>query len=170
MPARRLDPRALHDALRDAGVTHVVTVPDTHQRTLLAVLAEEESPVLVTVCTEDEAFAVAAGLWAGGHAPLLLIQNAGLFAAMNSLRGIALDARVPTPMLVGEFLRDPAVPSRDHAVRVVGLTEPTLELWGVPHHRLEQPGDLVHIGAAVARAHEERGPVALLVGAETGEP
>ena len=169
MSAERLDPRALLAALQEAGVTHVLTVPDTHQRSLLALLAVTDSPQLIYVCAEDEAFALAAGLWVGGHKPLLLIQNAGLFASMNSLRGIALDAGVPAPMLIGEFLRDPEVPSRENAARVVSLTEPTLELWGVPYHRLEQPDDIAQIGPAVERAFAERCPVALLVGALTAE-
>jgi hypothetical protein len=40
-------------AIRQARVTHVVTVPDTHQRTLLDLLAASAEPELVTVCTED---------------------------------------------------------------------------------------------------------------------
>lgn len=169
MTAERLDPGALLAALREAGVTHVITVPDTHQRSLLSLLALTDSPQLIYVCAEDEAFALAAGLWVGGQVPLLLIQNAGLFASMNSLRGISLDGGVPAPMLIGEFLRDPELPSRENAARVVSLTEPTLELWGVPYHRLEHPGDLAQIGPAVQQALESRGPVALLVGALTAE-
>lgn len=169
MTAERLDPRALLRALQEAGVTHVITVPDTHQRSLLDLLTSAESPQLVTVCAEDEAFAIAAGLWVGGHVPLLLIQNAGLFASMNSLRGIALDGRVPMPLLIGEYLRDPEVASRDNAARVVSLTEPTLELWGVPYRSLEQPADVGHIRPAVQQALRDRGPVALLVGALTAE-
>lgn len=165
--ARSLDPAAMLEQLRAAAVTHVVTVPDTHQKSLLALLAEEGDPALVTVCTEDEAIGVAAGLWAGGARPVLLIQNAGLFASMNSLRGISLDGRVPTCMLVGEYLRDPAVPSRRNAARVVHLTEPTLDVWGVPYHRLEQDEDLAVIPAAYEQAMRERGPVVLLVGAPT---
>jgi sulfopyruvate decarboxylase subunit alpha len=156
-------------ALQDAGVTHVITVPDTHQRSLLALLADADSPELVYVCAEDEAFAMAAGLWVGGHVPLLLIQNAGFFASMNSLRGIALDGKVPIPMLIGEYFRDPGVPSRENALRVVSLTEPTLELWGVPYHRLEHPADIDQIRTGVSEALRGRGPVALLVGALTAE-
>ena len=49
------------------GVTHVVTVPDTHQRTLLELLAEDSRLSLLTVSTEDEAIGVNAGLWIGGR-------------------------------------------------------------------------------------------------------
>jgi sulfopyruvate decarboxylase TPP-binding subunit len=164
-----LDPVLILQHIRQAQVSHVVTVPDTHQRTLLELLAKSEDPRLLTVCTEDEAIAVGAGLYIGGVRPLLLIQNAGLFASMNTLRGISLDGRVPTCLLIGEFQRDPNVPSRENTARVVHLLEPTLEAWGVPYYRLDQPGDLRQIPVAYERSLEERGPVALLVGASTAE-
>ena len=34
---------------------------------------------------------------------MLLIQNNGLLASINALKAIALEARVPTFMLVGQF-------------------------------------------------------------------
>src|SRR5687767_4556167 len=98
--------RLLHQQIIDLGVSHVVTVPDTHQRTLLASLYAEPRIEVITVSTEDEAICASAGLWMGGAEPLLLIQNLGLFAAMNALRGIAQDKNVPTCMLVGQFSRD----------------------------------------------------------------
>ena len=45
-------------ALRAAGVTHVVIVPDTHQRTVLAELARQSQIRVITACTEDEAIAI----------------------------------------------------------------------------------------------------------------
>ena len=54
--------------------------------------------------------------------------------------------------------------SRSRAVRMV---EPTLDVWGVPHWRLEGPDDLGNIRAAHERAHETLGPAALIVGAPT---
>ncbi|MGH9847960.1 MAG: hypothetical protein ACREEM_55445, partial [Blastocatellia bacterium] len=74
-PARAVDAQALLDAMRSAGITHVLTVPDTHQRTLPALLAETDTPKLITVCTEDEAIGINAGLYIGGARPMLLIQN-----------------------------------------------------------------------------------------------
>src|SRR5688572_16214637 len=89
--------------IRALGITHVITVPDTHQKTLLDLLLANERPQLVTACTEDEAVAINAGLWIGGARPMLLIQNVGLFACANSIRGIALDSQIPTFMLIGQF-------------------------------------------------------------------
>src|SRR5947207_13982518 len=76
------------------GVTHVVNVPDTHQRTVLAALARESRIRLLTACTEDEAIAINAGLWIGGQRPFLSIQHVGLLAALNNVKGIRMDARI----------------------------------------------------------------------------
>ncbi len=167
--ASSLSPEGMLEQIRAAAVSHVVTVPDTHQRSLLALLAASGDPRLLTVCTEDEAIALNAGLYLGGTRPLLLIQNTGFFAAMNSLRGVALDGRIPTCMLIGEFSRDPRLPSAQNPGRVVHLLEPTLELWGVPYYRLEQEEDLPLIGVAYERSLAHNGPVALLVGATTAD-
>lgn len=155
--------------IRRAGATHVITVPDTHQKTLLDLLAASADPELISVCTEDEAMGVNLGLYMGGRRPLLLIQNSGFYAAMNTVRGLSLDARVPACMLIGEYSRDPAVAPADHASRLVRLLEPTLATWEIPYYRLDEPSDLDAIPQAMDRAWRDRGPVALLVGAPTAE-
>jgi sulfopyruvate decarboxylase TPP-binding subunit len=168
--ARPLAPEAMLAAIRQARVTHMVTVPDTHQRTLLDLLAASPEPELITVCTEDEAMGVNLGLFLGGKRPMLLIQNSGFYAAMNTIRGLSLDARVPACMLIGEFLRDPAVAPAEHATRLVHLLEPTLRTWKIPYYRLDGPDDLAAIPQAMGEAWRDRKPVALLVGAPTAEP
>ncbi len=166
--ARAVDPQALLDAIRAAGITHVLTVPDTHQRTLLDLLAETDTPRLITICTEDEAIAINAGLYIGGARPMLLIQNNGFYACVNTLKAIPLDAQVPTFMLIGEHGRDLSHPSRENDDRSVRMLEPTLELWGVPYFRLERPDDIGNFGRAYRQCVEQGGPVAVLVGAPTG--
>lgn len=167
--AESLDPRAMLAEIRAAGISHVVTVPDTHQKSLLALLSTSDTPRLVTVCTEDEAMGVNLGLFMGGQRPMLLIQNSGCYAALNTLRGLALDCRVPTCMLIGEFSRDPRTAPQDHPARLVHLLEPTLRLWGVSIRRLDRPRDVAAIPLAVDEAWRTRGPVAMLVGATTME-
>lgn len=166
--ARSVDPGAILAALRAIGITHVITVPDTHQRTLLTLLAESSHPRLITVCTEDEAIAINAGVYIGGARPLLLIQNNGLYACLNALKAISLDARVPTLMLVGEHGRDLAVASRENSERSVRMLEPTLELWEVPYFRLDDPEHLSRLEVAHRLSIERAWPVAVLLGAPTG--
>jgi sulfopyruvate decarboxylase subunit alpha len=159
--------RALFDEIRRLGFTHVITVPDTHQKTLLSLLAETERPRLLTVCTEDEAIAINAGLYIGGQQPMMLIQNNGLLASINAMKAIALEARVPTFMLVGQFARDVTKPNAESHLRAVRMIEPTLETWGVPCYPIESPDDLPRFAEAYQRCLEERGPSVVLLGAPT---
>ena len=157
---------ALAAELRRIGVTHVVTVPDTMQRTLTAALEAQGDPVLVPVCTEDEAMGVNAGLYVTGHRPMLLIQNTGFYASLNTMRGIALDAQIPTFIFVGDFGRDPTKPISESPARV-RFTAPTLEAWGIPYYRIDGPDDVGALDGAFAQAYERRGPVVIIIGAST---
>ena len=155
------------DELRKLGITHVINVPDTHQRTLLAELSRQSDIRLVTACTEDEAIAINAGLWIGGQRPVLSIQQVGLLAALNNVKGIAMDARIPTCMLVGYFGRDINRPARDNPATAVRLIEPTLDTWGVAYFPLERPEDVRAIADAYRLSVEHSGPSVVLIGAPT---
>jgi len=159
--------QAMLDELHALGVSHVINVPDTHQRTLLDMLARDTRIQLLTACTEDEAVAIHAGLYIGGQRPVLLIQQTGLLAALNNIKGISMDARIPTCMLVGYFGRDVTRSARENAARVIHLIEPTLDAWGIPYFPLETPDDLPAVRQAFACSLEQQGPAVVLVGAPT---
>jgi sulfopyruvate decarboxylase TPP-binding subunit len=158
---------AIVQELQALGITHVINVPDTHQRTLLAALARQSQMRLLTACTEDEAIAINAGLYIGGQRPILSIQQVGLLAAMNNVKGIAMDGRIPTCMLVGYFGRDVTRTARQNAARAIHLIEPTLDTWGIPYFPIEGPDDLHAIASAYRHSLEHLGPSVILVGAPT---
>ena len=158
---------AIIEELRRLGVTHVVNVPDTHQRTLLDGLARQREIQLITACTEDEAIALSAGLWIGGQRPVLSIQQVGLLAALNNVKGICIDARIPTCMLVGYFGRDVNRAARENTATAVRLIEPTLDAWGVAYFPIEEPADIGAIALAYQHALEHAGPAVVLIGAPT---
>jgi sulfopyruvate decarboxylase TPP-binding subunit len=106
-------------------------------------------------------------LWIGGQRPVLSIQQVGLLAAMNNVKGIAMDARIPTCMLVGYFGRDVTKTPREHAANSLKLIEPTLDAWGVAYFPVERPADLPAIGEAYRYAIEHNGPAVVLIGAPT---
>jgi len=159
--------RLIHSAIRDLGVTHILSVPDTHQKTLLALLMADAELTTITLASEDEALCVNAGLWIGGVEPLVVIQNVGLFAAMNALRGVAMDMKVPTCMLVGQYGRDVAKPVQDNASSGVRLIEPLLQTLGVTFYRLDHESDLGVLKKAFEESRNQRKPVVVLVGAPT---
>ena len=165
--ARPVDSEAIVGEILKLGITHVICVPDTIQKTVIARLMELAVPRTLIVCTEDEAIGINAGLYIGGQNPMMLIQNNGIHASINTMKAIALDAKVPTFIVVGQFLRDVAKPPEEQRASAVRLLEPTLETWGVPFFRLEGPEDIGAFEQAYRRAHEDKGPAVVIVGAPT---
>ena len=169
MPSAESIPAAdLLAALRAAGVTDVVAVPDTHQRTLIELLLASGEPRFIQCTTEDEAIAIAAGLVVGGRRPILQIQHAGMYASVNNLRGVAIDGAFPLVFLIGLLGRDPRKPPRENFDSMVRYAEPLLDALEVPHFLLDRPTDLHRLDEAFRLAEERSGPVALFVGAMTG--
>ena len=165
--ARPVSAEAILRELFDLRISHVINVPDTHQRTLLKALSQQSQIRVLTACTEDEAIAINAGLWIGGQRPILSIQQVGLLAALNNVKGIAMDGHIPTCMLVGYFGRDVSLSARDNPGRGVKLIEPTLDAWGVAYFPIETPADIGAIGKAYRHSLEHSGPSVVLIGAPT---
>ncbi|HLG12535.1 MAG TPA: thiamine pyrophosphate-binding protein [Dehalococcoidia bacterium] len=157
----------LHAEISKLGVEHLLIVPDTHQKTLLASLKDDPAFKMHTFSTEDEAICVNSGLWMGGAEALVIIQNVGLFAAMNALRGVAIDMKVPTLLIVGQFGRDVSKTVEENAPTGVRLIEPVLDAMGVPYYRLDFSEDVGVLRTAYDRSRAERGPVVVLIGAPT---
>jgi sulfopyruvate decarboxylase TPP-binding subunit len=155
------------DAPRPGHLGWILSVPDTHQRTVLAALDKEPSLRVLTCATEDEANAVAAGLWIGGEPCVVMIQHAGLYASVNTLRGVAMDGRVPIFYMIGLLGREPDRNPSQSRRSMVRYCEPLLDTFGVPHARLEGPDDLHLIPEYYRLSRERRGPAAVLVGLET---
>jgi sulfopyruvate decarboxylase TPP-binding subunit len=145
----------------------ILSVPDTHQRTVLAALDKERALRVLTCATEDEANAVAAGLYIGGEPVVVMIQHAGLYASVNTLRGVAIDGRVPIFYMIGLLSREKDREPSESRHSMVRYCEPLLDTFGVPHARLEGPDDLHFIPEYYRLSHERRGPAAVLVGLET---
>jgi sulfopyruvate decarboxylase subunit alpha len=145
----------------------ILSVPDTHQRTVLAALDKERALRVLTCATEDEAVAISAGLWIGGEPSVIMIQHAGLYASVNTLRGVGLDGRIPLFYMIGLLSREKDKDPRESRHSMVRYCEPLLDTFGVPHARLEGPDDLHLVPKYFRMARERRGPTAVLVGLET---
>ncbi|MEH6944825.1 thiamine pyrophosphate-binding protein [Bacillus sp. JJ722] len=163
---------AILDELKACGITHVVTVPDYVQLSVHRFLEQGYLPeVSVVPCsTEDEAIVIAAGLYIGGKVPVVIIQNQGLYACVNNLRGMGLDSNVPIFMMIGQFGREFSnlgKDTRDSSRRVVRILEPLLDMLEVPYLCLEGPEDIGNIQKAFEISRKHQSPAALLIGAHT---
>ncbi|MFN8555963.1 MAG: thiamine pyrophosphate-binding protein [Dehalococcoidia bacterium] len=166
-PPQSIPADLLIDALRQCGCTTVVTVPDTHQRTLMSAIAAGDQFRMITCATEDEATTIAAGLWIGGDEPVLLIQHAGIYASVNTMRGVAMDGHIPLFYLVGLLQREPDRAPRDSNHSMVKYCEPLLDTFGVPHELIDGPDDVPRIPELFRLSRERRGPAAALIGLPT---
>lgn len=159
---------ALLQALRQAGVTHAVTVPDFVQFALHERLAAPDAGIAhVYAASEDQALTTATGLHVGGAVPVVLVQNQGLYKGLNTLRATGLDAGVPLVILAGQFGREadnigrPMTESRRSMVR---LMQPLLDAIGVRHWALDDDADIGCVAEAFAHARTAETAAVVLVG------
>ena len=125
---------AFLDALRSAGVTHVVGLPDTETGPVFDG-SHLPPPRVICVCREAEALGIAAGLWAGGARPLVLIQSTGFFESGDCLRNLVHELEVPLDIAIGY---------RGHSGKLNAGTpdtareflEPLLAAWRLPSRTL----------------------------------
>jgi sulfopyruvate decarboxylase TPP-binding subunit len=154
-------------ALRAAGATHVVVVPDTHQRTVLELLDHGGEIPVVRCAAEDDVFGVCAGLWLAGARPVAVIQQLGIYAGANALRGMVHDQRVPLAILAGLYGRDVGTPLAEDPTPAVRLCTPVLDALEIPWRLVAGPEDADVIARELAAAFQERRAAAVLLGAPT---
>ena len=146
--------------LRDCGVTHVVTVPDS-------TLGQWEADIeasgirLVRVCREGEAWALAAGLFLGGALPLVMIQCTGFFESGDALRNVLHDWQLPIPSIIGyrSYLSQETLPG-DTCLR---FTEPLLAAWQLEYRLVSRPEDFEVMADHLRLSLAERKPGVVLV-------
>lgn len=170
-------------ALVSAGVTHVVGIPDNTSGPLFDLVDRHPTLRLVTVTREGEAFAIASGLWLGGTSPFVVIQNTGLLESGDSLRGTAVRMGAPIPMLItgrgyATMERAGLTPDEPRTIELLTrqevdsialLTEPTLEVWGIPFRRCSGDQDPIDaIRWTIAEAREQGRPTAAVVARALG--
>jgi len=160
LTASRID-----EALRRAEVNWAVSVPDWVQLPLYERLQARSEVSVLPTCAEDEAVAAAAGLTLAGAVPVVLVQNQGLYAAVNNIRAITLDGDIPMVFIVGQFGLEAAKVGRpfdESGRRVVRLLPRLLDALELPWRPLDDERDLVNIEWAYAERLEGRSSVLVM--------
>jgi len=149
-------------ALRGAGVSHVVWLPDSELGRWDAALSSDPDLRLVRVCREGEAFAVAAGLLIGGKRPIVLIQCTGLFEAGDALRNVVHDLKLPVFMVVGvrSWYAHQQGKSMDSCPV---FTLPVVEAWRLPYVMFDRNRTADDLAAEYRRARAEHRPGVVLL-------
>ena len=105
---------AIIEAVKAAGVSHVLSVPDLHTaKGLLSPITADPDMTLIRTCKEDETLGIAAGLTYGAKRALILIQYTGFLYAMNAIRAVACEHKQPMCMMIGLLSKEPGVPPQE---------------------------------------------------------
>lgn len=153
------------EQIKAAGVKHILSVPDLHTSAgLLRPIAGDSDFTHIRVCKEDECLGIAAGLTYGNHRSLMLVQYTGFLYAMNAIRGVACEQKLPICMMIGMLGKEPGVPpteSRRFGLRII---EPILDVMGIAHTCIETDADTGRIAPAIEEAWRLSRPTAILIG------
>lgn len=157
-----LEGPAVADCLEECGVSHVIWLPDSVLGQWEPALRARERPLLLRVCREGEAFALAAGLILGGKKPMILIQCTGLFEAGDALRNVVHDLKLPIFLIVGvrSYYAHRQGASGDSCPV---FTEPILQAWQVPYVIFEERHTVQDLADAYRQAQAEGRPAAVLL-------
>ena len=124
------------DVLKEAGVKHIVYVPDAGHSTAIR-LAESDNDIhSVVLTTEEEGIGYLAGAWLGGERGALLMQSSGVGNCINTL---ALPACARFPLLMVVTMRGDWAEFNPWQNPMGQATEPALKLMGVMTWRADEP-------------------------------
>jgi sulfopyruvate decarboxylase subunit alpha len=152
-------------ALKASGIEYVLSVPDiVTSGGLLRPIARDPAFKLIRVCKEDECIGIASGLSYCDKRALALIQHTGFLDSINAIRGVAVEYAQPICMMIGLLQHDPRTTPRNSPRYGVRIVEPILDAMGIPHHLINEDGDVGKIAPAIEDAYANSHPVALLVG------
>jgi sulfopyruvate decarboxylase subunit alpha len=158
-------------AIKDAGVGHILSVPDLHtSHGLLKPIASDPDLRLIRVCKEDECLGISAGLSYADKRAVILIQYTGFLYAMNAIRAVAVEHKMPMCLMIGLLGNKPGeapAGSKRAGLRVI---QPILDLFGIPHDLIDTDADVPRIAPAIRDAYEKSHPTAILIGRRPAYP
>lgn len=152
--------QAIIDGLRATGIDFVASLPDGSMVDLVEMIDRNNDIIHIPLSREEEGVGVCTGGYVSGRRCALLMQNAGLLNACNSLTTTALQFEIPMLLLVlyAGARGDMAFPQLGE------VTEPVLTALGIKYYHLDdldKASDI--IGGALVQAYNLKKPVAILI-------
>ena len=153
-------PERIVEALKQAGINFLCSLPDANLAKLLAAVDQEKSLTHVTLCREEEGIGICTGAYIGGRTPAIIMQNGGLLNSCNALTTTALNFNIPVVLLV-YYAGDLG----DEGFSMLGsVTEPVLQGLNIRYYVLRKEEDIaVTVKGAATLALDSRKPVAVLL-------
>ena len=161
--AASLSPETVMRQMKQNGVTYIVWLPDSETNWLFLLMQADPDLRLVGVTRDGHGCSIAAGLYAGGRRPMMLIQNTGMLESGDSIRGWLMGLNVPIVLMVGYRGYTRHGVNTDTAAT---YTERFLMAFNISFYLVENDGDSDRITTAFQEAERTRKPVVVLVGDE----
>ena len=161
--ADSLSPETVMAQMKANKVTDIVWLPDSETNWLYLLMKADPDLRLIGVTREGHGCSIAAGLYAGGRKPMMLIQNTGMLESGDSIRGWLMGLNVPIVLMVGYrgYTRHGVITDT-----VAHYTERFLMAFDIPFYLVENDGDADRISIAFEQAEKTKKPVVVLVGDE----
>ena len=149
-------------ALKAADIRQVGYVPDAGHARLIELCRADPDVRTVSLTTEEEGIALAAGAWLGGQRCALLMQSSGVGNCINML---SLQVSIRFPLLMLVTMRGEWAEFNPWQNPMGQATERALKLMGVTTWRADAPQDVAPLlTSAASMAFEGDGSCALLLG------
>jgi sulfopyruvate decarboxylase alpha subunit len=132
-------------ALKSADIRQIGYVPDAGHSRLIELCVADAAIRAVSLTTEEEGIALAAGAWLGGQKCALLMQSSGVGNCINML-SLAKACRFPLVLLV--TMRGEWAEFNPWQVAMGSKTQAALELMDVLVYRVEAEADAAETVAA----------------------
>ena len=158
-------PSELLAALKRAGVSVVVSVPDSWIGVFMEKVDEDPDMTLIRATHEEEALSISCGARLGGARTVLLIQNVGLLTTGAGM--VCLAQRYQFPILIlASYRGSPRDPVFYHLPKG-RATEPVLRAYGLSY-AVAQPDLAIgpQVETAATFAEEGSAPFVLLLDSE----
>src|SRR5438552_10995513 len=140
MPVSERSSNVVYEALKASGIGLVSALPETWLVHLIRMAEDDPSMILVRLAKEEEGVGVSMGAHLAGMRSAMLMQNHGLFAAVNGIVSGAMLYRIPLLMLVSDRghlgERDPWQTEGGR------YTRPLLEALNIVYDELRDPGQV----------------------------
>ena len=162
MPVSEANSKVVYSSLKSAGVGMISALPETWLVHLIRMAEEDPAMILVRLAKEEEGVGVSMGAHFAGLKSAMLMQNHGLFAAVNGIVSGAMLYKMPLVMLISDRghlgERDPWQTEGGRVTRRV------LDSLGIVRDDLHAPEEVEpKVAKAVTLAHSSLSPVALLL-------
>ncbi|MBV9261433.1 MAG: phosphonopyruvate decarboxylase [Pseudolabrys sp.] len=154
-------PDMLFSVIQRAGVSQVGYVPDAgHSRLIERCIADPKIHD-VSLTSEEEGVALAAGAWLGGARCVLLMQSSGVGNCVNML---SLIKTCRFPLLMFVTMRGEYEEFNPWQAPMGSIVEPTLKLCGVEAVRATKPEEVETVAqSAVQRVFGEESAAAVIL-------